>query len=101
MGNLEKGRDNRRDDRDEGWEVLAEASQAVRRRYDVPEPYEKLKALPRGRTAMDAQTLRDFVNSLPIPKEAQESLAALTPQAYIGNAAETVRIFLKGRRDAH
>ena len=71
------------------------------RRYDVPEPYEKLKALTRGRTAMDEQTLRDFVNSLPIPKEAQESLAALTPQAYIGNAAETVRIFLKGRRDGH
>ena len=71
------------------------------RRYDVPEPYEKLKALTRGRAAMDAQTLRGFVNSLPIPKEAQESLAALTPQAYIGNAAETVRIFLKGRRDGH
>ena len=101
LGKLEIDGDKLHAELDQAWEVLAEAIQTVMRRYDVPEPYEKLKALTRGRAAMDAQTLRDFVNTLPIPKDAQESLAALTPQAYIGNAAETVRIFLKGRRERH
>ena len=101
LAKLEIDRDKLHAELDQAWEVLAEAIQTVMRRYDVPEPYEKLKALTRGRAAMDAQTLRDFVNSLPIPKEAQESLAALTPQAYIGNAADTVRTFLKARRDRY
>ena len=35
-------------DLDNSWEVLAEAIQTVMRRYNVPEPYEKLKALTRG-----------------------------------------------------
>ena len=82
---------------DRAWEVLAEAIQTVMRRYDVPEPYEKLKALTRGRTQIDADILRDFVKALPIPTAAQEELAALTPQTYTGNAEATVRAFLKGR----
>ncbi len=101
LGKLQIDKDKLHAELDQAWEVLAEAIQTVMRRYDVPEPYEKLKALTRGRAAMDGQTLRDFVNSLPIPKESQESLAALTPQAYIGNAGETVRIFLKGRRNRY
>ena len=32
----------------EAWEVLAEAVQTVMRRYGIPNPYEKLKALTRG-----------------------------------------------------
>ncbi len=83
---------------DRAWEVLAEAIQTVMRRYDVPEPYEKLKALTRGRTQIDADILRDFVKALPIPTAAQEELAALTPQTYTGNAEATVRAFLKGRQ---
>ena len=78
---------------DRAWEVLAEAIQTVMRRYDVPEPYEKLKALTRGRAEIDADTLRDFVKALPIPKAAQDDLAALTPQSYTGNAETAVRIF--------
>ena len=31
------------------WEVLGEAIQTVMRRYGIPEPYEKLKALTRGK----------------------------------------------------
>tara|TARA_B100000676_G_C17926425_1_gene758379 strand:- start:259 stop:1116 length:858 start_codon:yes stop_codon:yes gene_type:complete len=101
LGKIEIDKEKLHTELDQAWEVLAEAIQTVLRRYDVPEPYEKLKALTRGRAEMDPQTLRDFVKTLPIPKDAQESLAALTPQAYIGNAAETVRIFLKGRPERH
>jgi adenylosuccinate lyase len=72
------------------WEVLAEAVQTVMRRYGVPEPYEKLKDLTRGR-GIDEQRLREFVRTLPIPDAARQQLLELTPAAYIGKAAELAR----------
>jgi len=39
-------------DLDANWEVLAEPIQTVMRRYGLPNPYEQLKALTRGRTGM-------------------------------------------------
>ena len=69
------------------WEVLAEPIQTVMRRYGVENPYEKLKALTRGR-GIDAETLRQFVNDLDIPEDAKADLLALTPGGYVGLAAE-------------
>ena len=43
-------------DLDGAWEVLAEAVQTVMRRHGLPEPYEQLKALTRGK-AIDAQAM--------------------------------------------
>ena len=48
LGKLEIDADRLDAELDQAWEVLAEAIQTVMRRYDVPEPYEKLKALTRG-----------------------------------------------------
>jgi adenylosuccinate lyase len=60
------------------------------RRYGVEQPYEKLKALTRGqRIGPDALAL--FVEGLEIPAAAKAQLKALTPAAYIGNAAEQAR----------
>ncbi len=72
------------------WEVLAEPIQTMMRRYGVEKPYEKLKKLTRGQR-VDEQTLRAFVEQLEIPAEARERLLALSPQNYIGNAAEQAR----------
>jgi adenylosuccinate lyase len=77
-------------DLDGAWEVLAEAVQTVMRRYGVPEPYEKLKALTRGR-AVDEAALREFIAGLPIPEDARGRLLALTPSAYTGRAAALAR----------
>tara|TARA_B100000497_G_scaffold19039_1_gene22558 strand:- start:193 stop:1506 length:1314 start_codon:yes stop_codon:yes gene_type:complete len=74
-------------DLDVAWEVLGEAVQTVMRRYGVPEPYEKLKALTRGRR-LDANALREFIQSLDIPDDAKDRLAALTPQTYTGYATD-------------
>ena len=74
-----------RADLDNSWEVLAEAIQTVMRRYDVPEPYEKLKALTRGQR-IDAKVLAEFVDSLDIPPAAKQALRELRPHTYIGNA---------------
>ncbi len=75
-------------DLDENWAVLAEAIQTVMRRYDVPEPYEKLKDLTRGRDHVDARRLREFVAALDIPEDAKSRLLELSPATYIGNAAQ-------------
>jgi adenylosuccinate lyase len=79
-----------KEDLDESWEVLAEAIQTVMRRYGVPEPYEKLKALTRGRP-VTRERLQEFVGSLDIPEEAKARLAALQPAEYIGLAATLSR----------
>ena len=78
-------------DIDSAWEVLAEAIQTVMRRYGVPKPYEKLKALTRGKGHMDAQTMREFIGTLEIPADAKERLMELTPATYVGKAEELAK----------
>jgi adenylosuccinate lyase len=62
----------------------------VMRRYAVDEPYEKLKALTRGRY-MDRNTIHAFVADLDIPDHAKQTLMDLTPGRYTGNAAQAAR----------
>ena len=73
-------------DLDGTWEVLAEAVQTVMRRYGIPEPYEKLKALTRGQ-AVTRDVLAKFIETLDIPTDEKRRLRELTPQSYLGLAA--------------
>ncbi|WP_022962580.1 adenylosuccinate lyase [Halopseudomonas pelagia] len=75
------------EDLDNCWEVLAEPIQTVMRRYAVPDAYEKLKELTRGK-GITPQALQAFVDTLEIPAEAKQELKALTPANYIGNASQ-------------
>jgi adenylosuccinate lyase len=72
------------------WEVLAEAVQTVMRRYGIPEPYEKLKALTRGRP-VSKEILGEFISTLEIPGDEKKRLLALTPESYLGLAAQQAR----------
>ncbi len=72
------------------WEVLAEAVQTVMRRYGLPDAYEQLKELTRGR-AIDAEALREFIGGLPLPAAERKRLLALDPSSYTGLAAELAR----------
>jgi len=74
----------------QAWEVLAEAVQTVMRRYGIPEPYEKLKALTRGQ-AVTKEVLLEFIKTLDIPEAEIERLLALTPESYVGLAAQQAR----------
>jgi len=74
-------------DLDNNWEVLAEPFQTVMRRYGIPKPYEKLKALTRGQK-VNAKVMEDFIETLDLPEEVKASLRKLTPASYIGLAAE-------------
>jgi adenylosuccinate lyase len=77
-------------DLDGAWEVLAEAVQTVMRRYGVPEPYERVKELTRGKQVTREQ-LHAFIAALPIPDAARRELLALTPATYLGKAADLAR----------
>jgi adenylosuccinate lyase len=68
------------------WEVLAEPIQTVMRRYNIENPYEKLKELTRGK-GISAQALQTFIDGLEMPEQAKAELKKLTPANYIGNAA--------------
>ena len=98
LGKLELDADAIHADLDNNWEVLAEAIQTVMRRHGVPEPYEKLKELTRGRQ-IDQAAIVEFVDSLAIPEAAKTSLRELTPRAYIGRAAELAASVGEGDAD--
>jgi len=74
-------------DLDDNWEVLAEPIQTVMRRYNIEKPYEKLKELTRGKK-INQQIINEFIAGLDIPDDAKQSLQALTPSTYIGNAID-------------
>lgn len=71
-------------------EVLAEPAQTVMRRYGIEQPYEKLKAMTRGRRLEPADWY-DFINRLSIPEDARARLLALSPRDYTGYAAQLAR----------
>jgi adenylosuccinate lyase len=72
------------------WEVLGEAVQVVMRKHGLPDAYEQLKELTRGRP-LSREILHQFIAGLPLPTDARDYLFALTPQTYIGIAASSVR----------
>ena len=90
MSKLEINRVRLADDLNNSWEVLAEPIQTIMRRYNVAEPYEKLKALTRGQT-INREVLAAFVETLDIPEHAKQTMRDLTPANYIGNAVDQAK----------
>ncbi|MBI5752534.1 MAG: adenylosuccinate lyase [Hydrogenophilales bacterium] len=79
------------DDLNANWEVLAEPIQTVMRRYGVPNPYEQLKELTRGKGGITREHLHVFIMGLEIPEDEKKRLLALTPGSYTGMAAELAK----------
>lgn len=77
-------------DIDACWEVLAEPVQTVMRRYGLPQPYEQLKALTRGK-GITEEALREFIQQLDLPADAKQRLLDMTPRNYIGLAGQLAR----------
>ena len=78
------------DDLDAAWEVLAEPIQTVMRRYALPNPYERLKELTRGK-AITREAIQQFIQTLELPQAEKDRLAAMTPGSYTGLAADLAR----------
>src|SRR5213080_2115906 len=73
LGKLEADPRRLAADLESNWEVLAEAVQQVMRRHGVPDAYERLKAISRGKR-LDRGQLAAFVRKLPIPAAAKKRL---------------------------
>jgi len=82
-------------DLDDAYETLGEAIQSALRAAGVPDGYELLKAFTRGHS-IDADALRKFVATLPLPDAERQRLAALEPSQYIGLASRLAHRFASG-----
>lgn len=76
------------DDLNSSWEVMAEPIQTVMRRYNIENAYDKLKELTRGQSGINRDSLQTFINTLQIPEAEKQRLLQLSPETYIGRAAE-------------
>ena len=75
---------------DASWQILGEAIQTVMRRFGHADAYEQLKALTRG-SSIARDDLQRFLQSVDLPAAERARLLALTPAAYIGDAARLAR----------
>jgi len=87
IGKLEADAGRMAADLEDAWEVLAEPIQTVMRRYGVPDAYDRLKELTRGKAGMERESLHAFIRALEIPEAEKERLLGLTPATYLGLAA--------------
>lgn len=77
-------------DLDSKWEVLAEPIQTVLRKYGIPDAYNQLKELTRGKN-ISKESIQEFIKSLDvISNEDKSTLLALTPSNYIGLSVKIV-----------
>ena len=90
LNKLEANPQRLAEDLDDAWEVLAEPVQTVMRRFGVPNPYEQLKELTRGK-GIEKDALRQFISKLPLPQADRQRLLDMTPASYIGKAAELAK----------
>lgn len=90
LGKLEVNPQALADDLDSSWEVLAEPIQTVMRRYALPNPYERLKELTRGK-AITRESIQAFIETLELPEDEKARLMAMTPGNYIGKAVELAK----------
>jgi adenylosuccinate lyase len=90
LDKLEVNRAALQADLDGAWEVLAEAVQTVMRRHRLPNPYEQLKKMTRGK-AITAAAMKRFIEALDIPAADKKRLRALTPASYTGAAEALAR----------
>ncbi|WP_348666642.1 adenylosuccinate lyase [Arsenophonus symbiont of Ornithomya chloropus] len=70
---------------DSHWEVLGEAIQTVMKRYGIKDAYEKLKNITRGKN-ITQNDIKQFIDSINLPKKEKERLKIMTPANYIGDA---------------
>lgn len=71
-------------DLDNNWAVVAEAIQNVLRKEGVANPYEMLKDLTRGKTAITKEDIHQFIQGLPVSEALKSKLMAISPFTYTG-----------------
>ena len=97
LKSLEKGIDKLqinkikiKEDLDTSWEVLTEAIQTVLRKHLIPNGYELMKDLSRGK-AVNKKDLMNLIDELAITEEDKIILNQLSPSTYIGLAKKLAK----------
>ena len=85
LNKLELNDQRLKEDLSNSWEVLTEAIQTIIRKNNIPNGYELMKKLSRGKD-IDEKNLVDFINTMDVPSEDKKRLLQLTPQSYVGYA---------------
>ena len=75
------------EDLDKSWEVLTEAIQTVIRKNNIPDGYELMKDLSRGKDITQTDLVK-FINNMNVPSNEKARLLKLTPASYIGYASD-------------
>ena len=91
LDKLELNKKRLDEDLNNSWEVLTEAIQTIPRKNHIPNGYELMKDLSRGKE-INQSDLINFVDKLNIPTEEKERLLKLTPQTYIGYAEKLSKV---------
>ena len=84
MGKLLLNEQKIQSDLQANWAVVAEAIQTVLRRENYPNPYEALKELTRGKTAINKESIHTFINTLKVTAALKKELKSITPENYTG-----------------
>ena len=85
LNKLELNDQRLKEDLSNSWEVLTEAIQTIIRKNNIPNGYELMKKLSRGKD-INEKNLMEFINSMDVPSEDKKRLLQLTPQSYVGYA---------------
>jgi len=84
------------DELEQHYELLAEPVQTVMRKYDIPNPYEKLKDFTRGKASVNKSEFQEFIDKLDgLPESEKKRLKELSPQTYTGFAAKLAKDVVK------
>lgn len=81
-------------DLNEKWEVLAEPIQTMLRKYGVPDAYDTLKALTRGKNISKEDIIKFAEGLEMLSDEDRATLVNMTPASYIGYAAKLAELEL-------
>ena len=88
-------------DLDAAWEVLAEPIQTVMRRHGLPNPYERLKELTRGKADHARGASPPSSTRWNCRQAERDRLKAMTPGSYTGMAAAPGHAASEGRTDVN
>lgn len=90
LNKLEINKIKLKQDLDDSWEVLTEAVQTVIRKNNIPNGYELMKKLSRGKK-ISREDLAKFIDEMDVPYSDKQNLSKLTPSLYIGLAAKLAK----------
>ena len=72
------------EDLENNWAVVAEAIQTILRREGFEKPYEALKELTRKNEKISKESVRAFIDSLPLEEKIKNELKLISPHNYLG-----------------